>query len=233
MQVLSDTLRTVRRKAGLTEIQAAARMGISQSYLAMLERGQRRVTAPLARKFRQLYQLSPALLPLPGEYTPNQGVDAQSLATQLASLDYPGFAYLGQGPSELHPAKILLDGLAHDELEARMVEALPWLLIRYWEMDMVWLIRQAKLSDLQNRLGFTATLARRALENSAVPNAEREAALKTLESDLAGSRLAKEDTFMKRVNEQEREWLRESRSQEARFWNLLTDWHPEHLSYVL
>jgi transcriptional regulator with XRE-family HTH domain len=232
MHVLSDTLRTARRKAGLTEIQAAARMGISQSYLAMLERGQRRVTEPLVRKFGQLYQLSPALLPLPETYTPNPGVDAQSLAIQLASLDYPGFAYFGQERSELHPARILLDGLAHEELEARMVEALPWLLIRYWEMDLVWLIRQAKLSDLQNRLGFTATLARRALENSAVPNAERDAALNTLESDLARSRLAKEDTFMKRVNEQEREWLRESRSQEARFWNILTDWRPEHLSYA-
>jgi len=231
----ADTLRTARKKRGWTEAQAASRVGVSQSYLAMLERGRRPVTTRLARQFRRLYRLSWALLPLPEAFSPAQNLDPQNFARQLASLDYPGFAYLATGRSEAHPAQVLLDGLAQEQMEARLVEAFPWILQEYWEMDMVWLIRQAKVHDLQNRLGFVATLARLTLESSSTVQPAREAVLKVLkklESNLAGSRLAKEDTFMKRASEAELEWLRESRSQEARFWNLLTDWRPEHLSYV-
>jgi hypothetical protein len=62
---------------------------------------------------------------------------------------------------------------------------------------------------------------------------ERDTALKELEDALRQSRLAKEDTFMKRLkNDRERRWLRERRSEEARYWNLLTDWRAGHLSYA-
>ncbi len=47
------------------------------------------------------------------------------------------------------------------------------------------------------------------------------------------SRLAKEDTLCQEsLSEPERQWLREHRPDEARYWNLLTDWRPESLRYA-
>ncbi|HXN54254.1 MAG TPA: helix-turn-helix transcriptional regulator [Candidatus Acidoferrum sp.] len=227
-------LRLAREQRGWTEVKAASRLGVSQSYLAMLERGQRRVTPRLARRFKNVYNLSPATLPPRDAFVPRNELSGQEFARRLASLDYPGFSYLRPSGQQVHPGEVLLDGLAQEHLEARLAEALPWLLLKYWEMDMEWLVRQAKLNDLQNRLGFLVSLAKRASERSSTANQERDSALKELENTLSESRLAKEDTFMKKLkNDSERQWLRERRSEEARYWNLLTDWRAEHLSYAL
>ena len=40
-----------------------------------------------------------------------------------------------------------------------MVEGLPWLAFAYVDMDWEWLVRNTKLHDRQNRLGFAVTLA--------------------------------------------------------------------------
>jgi hypothetical protein len=53
-----------------------------------------------------------------------------------------------------------------------------------------------------------------------------------LEQSLADSKLAKEDSFCKELNEPERQWLREHSSKEAKEWNLLSDLRPETLRYV-
>lgn len=228
-----EKLRRARKQRGWTEVEAASRLGVSQSYLAMLECGQRRVTPRLARRFKKLYKLSPATLPPREAFVPRKELGGQEFARGLASVGYPGFSYLRPSGQQVHPGEALLEGLAQDHLDARLVEALPWLLLQYWEMDMQWLVRQAKLNDLQNRLGFVVSLARQASKRVGMGDQERDTALKELEDALKQSRLAKEDTFMKRLkNDRERRWLRERRSEEARCWNLLTDWRAGHLSYA-
>jgi transcriptional regulator with XRE-family HTH domain len=228
-----NTLRLARKKRGWTETDAAQRLAVSQSYLAMLEGGQRRVTPPLARKFKAVYGLSPTSLPTPDLFKPRAHVNNQEFAKALSALGFPGFAYLKTRVRERNPAEVLVEGLKQDSLEPRLVEALPWLVMNYWDMDKGWLVRNAKLNDLQNRLGFVVTLAKLVSAMSAGVNAERNRALEELEETLEESRLVREDTFLKKVNtDVEREWLRQNRSEEAKHWNLLTNWRPEHFRYA-
>jgi len=228
-----ETLRAARNRRDWTETQAARRLGMSQSYLAMLESGQRRVTPSLARKFKAVYGLSPTALPTPDLFSPRTNVSGEEFASTVSALGYPGFAYMGSRTRERNPAEVLLEALKQDNLEPRVVEALPWLLLQYWDMDQEWVVRQAKLNNLQNRLGFVASLAEHVSKRPTPTNEGRDRALEELGNKLEESRLAREDTFVKRVNtEVEREWLRKNRSEEAKHWNLLTNWRPEHLRYA-
>ena len=199
----------------------------------MLERGQRRLPPNLAARAAHVYGLPPTVLPLP-EPSPARSIAAsQTLARDLATLGYPGFAYLrSRGARPLNPATVLLSALAQDDLEPRVVEALPWLLLRYWDLDQAWLVRAAKLGDLQNRLGFVVGLARGLAERGPLEGRRLEA-LRQLEAALDKSRLAREDTLCRgSMPARERAWVREQRSGEAKHWNLLTDWHPDMLSYA-
>jgi len=197
----------------------------------MLEGGQRRVTPGLARRLKTVYGLSPTSLPTPDLFHPPTGVNNEEFAKAVSALGYPGFAYMKARVRERNPAEVLVEALKQDSLEPRLVEALPWLVMNYWDMDKGWLVRNAKVNDLQNRLGFVVTLARRVSERS--DDEDRNRALEELEKPLEESRLVREDTFLKQVNtDVEREWLRRNRSEEAKHWNLLTNWRPEHLQYA-
>ncbi|MFY9530477.1 MAG: helix-turn-helix transcriptional regulator [Candidatus Acidiferrales bacterium] len=170
----------------LSQQKAARALGVSQTYLSMLETGERVVPNALARKFVRAYRLPPTSLPpTMDRWTPGW-VDPQKLAEELADLGYPGLAYLRDGHSAKNPAEVLLDTLARDKLEARLFEALPWLLLNYWTMDTKWLVEQAKLHDPQNRLGFVVTLARSAT-TPATHNDARQDALESLELSLKRS----------------------------------------------
>jgi transcriptional regulator with XRE-family HTH domain len=154
-------LKSARSGLGLTQAQAAARLGVSQSYFAMLETGTRRLTPALARRAVRVFGLTPtALLPHDVE-TRSRRTKARAVAADLAVLGYPGSAHLRPGRlTPRNPAQVLLEAMERDDLEARVVEALPWLVLKYWPLDQAWLVREAKLQDLQNRLGFVVTLAR-------------------------------------------------------------------------
>jgi hypothetical protein len=67
-----------------------------------------------------------------------------------------------------NPAAVLLDALNEPDLDARVAEGLPWLALTYVDLDWDWLVRNAKLQDRQNRLGFAVSLA------SEVEEAKRE-----------------------------------------------------------
>ena len=232
--MLPKTLKAARTRRNWTEAEAAQRMGMSQSYLAMLEQGQRRVTSRLVHKFKAVYGLSPTVLPTSEVFEPRLPVTSEEFAKEVSALGYPGFAYLKARVRERNPAEVLLEALTQDSLEPRVVESLPWLLLQYWDMDLVWLVKQAKGNNLQNRLGFVDSLAKKVSERSSPANEEQNRTLTDLANTLEDSRLAREDTFLKRVNtDVEREWLRQNRSEEAKHWNLLTSWRPEHLSYAL
>jgi transcriptional regulator with XRE-family HTH domain len=222
-----NVLRAARQSRGWTQTRAAARLGVSQPYLAMLEAGQRPLTPAVARRALRVYGLPPTVLP-PAGVAPR--VTAETLARELAALAYPGFAHLGRGGAPKHPGAVLLTALAQPELEARVVEALPWLLLRYWSLDHAWLVREAKLRDLQNRLGFVVSLAREVAEREG--DGPRLAALRALEATLDRSRLAREDTLGRpALPEAEQRWLATHRPAAARHWNLLTDWTAEALRH--
>ena len=224
-------LKAERLKHGWGQVEAAHRLDVSQPYLAMLEKGKRRLTPDLARKAALVYGLSPAELPVQATFTPAIEVGAQRLVEYLSRLDYPGFAYVRSHVKKKNPGEVLLTALAQGSLEARVAEALPWLALRYWRMDFGWLVELARKFDLQNRLGFVVSLARRLSEAST--ETERTNALAHLEATLDHSRLAREDFFFRPPrNNAEREWLMENRPEEARHWNLLSDLRPEHLQYA-
>lgn len=226
---MRQDLKLTRRAHGWSQKEAAARLGLSQPYLSMLENGNRPLSPQLARRVARVYRL-PTVLPV----SRPRPTDNQTLAEALARLEYPGFAYLPTRRQRRNPGEVLLAALATDDLEARVTEALPWLLLRYADrLDTQWLLEQARLHTLQNRLGFVVSLARQVAE--ATPQyQDRVAALTQLEQSLQMSRLAKEDTLCQaRMSAVRRQWLQENRAREATYWNLLTDWRLEALRYVV
>jgi hypothetical protein len=98
-------------------------------------------------------------------------------------------------------------------------------------MDWDWLVRNAKVHDRQNRLGFAVALASEVAEGKNENGRARK--LRQCLEDLESARLAREDTFCHdSMTQAERAWLREHRSSAAAHWNLLTDMKGEHLAYV-
>ena len=225
-----EDFKVARLERGWNQTQAAARLGVSQAYLNMLENGKRRLTPKLTRKFAMTYRLSPATLPVLREFVPTP-VNEQHMAESLARLGYPGFGHLRSHTLKRNPSEVLLMALSQERLEARVAEALPWVALEYWQGVSTWLVEQARKLNLQNRLGFVVSLARQISERNP-QNERRTHALRDLEATLDSSRLAKEDVFYRPPRaEGEREWLLQNRPEEARHWNLLTDLRPAHLPY--
>ncbi|HKW35180.1 MAG TPA: helix-turn-helix transcriptional regulator [Candidatus Acidoferrum sp.] len=216
---MNEQLKRARLDRGWSQQEAAARLGVTQAYLSMLESGVRN-PAPLARKLMQVYGLPPTVLPANDV---REDVTAGSLAHELAALEYPGFAHLRRGGRKVNPATFLLSALGQLNLEARTAEGLPWVVLQYPEMPTNFLVREARARNLQNRLGFVVTLAKRAAGRND---------LQPLEQTLADSKLEKEDSFCKELNDAERRWLREHRSEEARQWHLLSDLRPDAVRYA-
>ena len=227
----TDDLRSARLTKGLNQTEAGRRLGVSQPYLAMLERGQRRLPPELALRMAKVYDVPPAAVP-PSPQPLSRRLSHATLAKDLAALDYSAFAYLRpRSWKPKNPGEVLLAALAEENLEPRLVEALPWLALRYWDLDWTWVVREAKVHDLQNRLGFVVCLARRLAEREG--DERKRLALRALEQQLERSRLAREDTLCRgRLSAAERRWLTAHRSADARHWNLLTDWTAEALRYV-
>jgi len=156
-------------------------------------------------------------------------VDDQRLTEMLARLAYPGFVYLTTNTHKKNPSEFLLAALSQRNLDARVAAALPWVALKFAKPDS-WLVQNARRFNLQNRLGFVVTLAKRVAESR---NNPRLSELSQLEQTLDESRLVKED-FLPRPprTENEKEWLRNNRTADAAHWNLLTRMRLEHLQYV-
>jgi transcriptional regulator with XRE-family HTH domain len=230
-----EAFRKGREERGWTQAEAGARLGVSQAYVALLERGRRCVPAELARKAVRVFKLNPVLPPLPDLFLSRTfwAVSNDELARDLGRLGYPGFAYL-RGAWLKNPGEVVLSALAQLNLDSRVAKALPWVLLHYSEVDAGWLVRQARSLNLTNRLGFVVDLARRVLEKKNETDSPRYNAVTRLSEALRSSRLAVEDTFgQQSLTETERGWLRRNRSEEAQFWNLLTNWQPEFLQYTV
>lgn len=224
------TLREARVAKGWTQEEAATEFGVTQAYWSMLEKGHRAVSAPLVRKALKVLRLPPTALPLP-EDEESRGVPTRKhdFCAELGALGYPGFAYLGK-KATVNPALLLSDGLNEPNLEVRVAEALPWVILTFPKMDWDWLLRTTKLHDRQNRLGFAVALAREVAERK--DERDRDDELKDYLARLEHARLAREDTFCRdAMTQAERKWLRERRSATAAHWNLLTDMRGDRLAY--
>lgn len=214
----------------MTQTEAASRMGVSQPYFSMLEKGERAFTDDLARLAAKLFDLSPAALPLPQASNLSAKIDPDLMARQLSGLGYPGYAHLR--PLKANPAAVVLQALLQDDLGVRLSEALPWVVLVHHNLDWKWLVSNAKQLDAQNRLGFLVGMALElADQRKFQPDAARE--LRAVLAVLERSRLAAEDTLCEQsMTQSERAWLRQSRGNLARHWNLLCAMTPDDLTYA-
>jgi len=230
-----EELREVRRQKGWTQVQVAEKLGVTQAYLSMLESGVRVLPNRLARRAAELLDAPATTLPLRMvNFTAgDSGDSSEKIHLELASLGYPGFAHRKRR-ARRNPAEVLLNALNEANLEPRVVEGLPWLVARYADMDWDWLVKNAKLNDRQNRLGFVTTVASQLAESSTQDRMpERARKLKEYVGVLERSKLVREDTLCHdSMTQVERRWLRENRPVEAGQWNLLTDMKVENLAHA-
>jgi transcriptional regulator with XRE-family HTH domain len=222
--------KTGREKAGLTQVAAARALDVSQPYLSQLETGLRAASAGLARKAAKLYDLPPTALPLP-EPLHVRGVPPDELQRQLASLGYPGFEHV-RFKAVSNPVEVVLNALVKPDLDTRLVEALPWVLSAYTDLNWEWLRDRAKWNNAQNRLGYLVHLA----EQTARAWPGRQGAVQVLsrwEKELEEARLAREGTLCRdSMPESERTWLRSNRPEAAIHWSLLTSLTAGQLPYA-
>ena len=227
-------LREARRKKRWTQRQAAVALGVTQAYLSMLEKGRRGVSGRFAGKALRVLGLPPTAVPLRDQDEGGSRSERRrDFGTELGVLGYPGFSYLraSRRKQARNPAEVLLGALSEPDLDARVAEGLPWLVLRYVDMDWSWLTDNAKLGDLQNRLGFAVSLASELAEMR--NDSETVAALQSRLPVLEKARLAREDTFChESLTVAEKMWLRQHRSATAAHWNLLTDMRAEHLEHA-
>lgn len=223
-------LKRYRKKCGLTQAKAAQKLRLSQTYLSLLESDKRPITEKLRQKLVKKLNGPPTELPAKvNEYKVSEVSDDQ-LTADLAALGYRGFSH--RKPSRLkNPADVLLSALRSDKRDARLVEALPWVVLKFPDMEWRKLVETSRVYNLQNRLGFVTDLARRVAES----RNDRETANKLTrwETELERSKLDREDTLCNEtMTNAERNWLNAGRPKEAKKWHLLTDLSPDHLRYV-
>lgn len=216
-----------RLSKGLEQQEAAQILGVSQSYLSLLESGKRKMKQELAEKAIKVFSLPPEILPLAEDWEDLSMLSNAELAESLATLGYPKLSHLKKGKLQ-NPAQVLFSALINENLESRIVEALPWLVFTFPELDWHNLTKYAKLFDLQNRLGFVVSLAGQLAKK--VGSKYKQTVLLAVEENLEKSILLREDTFSK-ITETEKKFLKTNRSKEARFWRVLSDLSVKHLDY--
>ena len=217
-------VRQGRKAKGWTQTDLSRKLGVSQGYVSLLESKRRAVPRRLAPRLVSALGLPLNRLPA----TNSTPLSADRVAGALGNLGYPGFAHL-RYRHKLNPAEVVVRALRANNVEARVVEALPWVLMQYHDLDWQWLLREVKQHDLQNRLGFIVTVALELAERR--NNVTAATTLRTWAHMLQNSRLAKEDAFAgDALTEAERRWLDTNRSAEGARWNLLTSVSADTLS---
>jgi len=227
----AEQWKTGRERAGLTQVVAARSLNVTQPYLSQLETGLRVASAKLARKAAKLYELPPTALPVP-ESLEVQGIPPDDLQRRLASLGYPGFEHV-RFKAVSNPAEVVLNAVVKRDLDTRLVEALPWVLSTFTDLNWEWLRDRAKLNNAQNRLGYLVHLA----EQTAHALPKGQSAVQVLsqwKTELEEARLAREGTLCRdSMPNRERTWLRTNRPRAAAHWSLLTGLTAEQLPYAV
>ena len=223
-------LKHYRKQSRLTQDKAARLLGVSQTYLSLLEDDKRPLTEMLKKKAVKGFNLPVTELPAKA-HTYNVGkVSDNQLTSDLATLGYLGFSHWKRSRLK-NPADVLLSALKASQRDARLMEAMPWLVLKFYEMDWDALVATAKLHDLQNRLGFVTNVA------MGIANLHGKTAAATrlglTETLLRSSRLDREDTLCnEKMTNAERRWLAANRSDEAKYWHILTSLSPHLVRYA-
>ena len=187
------------------------------------------MTEKLAVKAVSVFRLSPTALPLKVDH--RSALDETGFKAELGALGHPGFAKFRRGKPRYNPARLLLLALCQDDLDPRVAEALPLLVVKYADLDWHWVLTNAKAYDCQNRLGFVVDVAVDVAKG--LGEVERKGELREMKRAIEWSRLVREDTLCAdSMGEKERKKVRRSRSEKARHWNLLTDMGAKRLAYV-
>ena len=209
---MAANLQQWRKRNNLTQVDAATLLGVSQTYLSLLEKGARPLTANLRNRLKAVH----------GNQTGDSNNDR--FRAQLSALGYPGFAHITSARTKSKPDVFLLSVLSQPDFDARVAESLPWLVRQYAsQLDLPWLVRQAKFRNRQNRLGFVLQLA-------GVETPHLSAAVQELER----SRLIAEATLCwDTMPAPARDWMRVNRSALAEHWNVLTRVLAEDLSHAV
>lgn len=217
-----------------SQARLAEALGVTQAYVSQLENGARKVSKKLAARLAALPRLEhlPATV-FPEDLTHLDHYD-RDLAGDLGALGYPGFA-APEGHQPKNPAAVIVAILKRRQVAPAVMAAIPWVLLQFPQINTVWLVEQARLNNLQNRLGFLTDLAYDFAASWTAAGRFDEAYLIRLEAmrgKLEESRLAREDTLARPLTQAERQFFEEHRSETARHWNLLTGLTKEHLPHV-
>ncbi len=219
-------LQEARKQLGWTQEEMASRLGVSQGYVSQLEKGERHMSRRLTRTARRFFEV-PAAASHPRKVEP---ASPEVLAGELVALGYEPLGHL-ESQTDANPAEVFLAALRRSDLESRLTEALPWVALKYPELNWDWLLERAKVYDVQNRLGYVVGLARQLSERGADQGLV--ATLREQEGRLSRSRLAEEGTLCQdSMTQAERRWLRDHRPESAVHWNLLTDLTVDNLPYA-
>lgn len=109
----------------------AERIGVTQAYLSSMECGKRRVPDRVQRSVASILNLPPTNLPLSVPTASTQAAMEEVLEQGLARLGYPPLLYRRKKGPRRNPAALLLMALSVEDLDPRLAEALPWLLLKF------------------------------------------------------------------------------------------------------
>lgn len=224
---MAGGLRAYRERVGISQMALAKALGVTQAYVSQLEAGLRPVTRRLAARLAALpeaRQLPPTVFPV--TLSALDAADAD-VAAELAALGYPGVDARG-GRAPKNPAAVILSIIGRRQVAPAVMAAIPWVLLRFPDLDTGWLVAQARVNNLQNRLGFLTDLALAVARDQAHLDK-----LVAMRADLEESRLVREDTLARDLTPAEREFFRENRTDLARHWNLLTGLNNWGLTPIL
>jgi hypothetical protein len=139
-------------------------------------------------------------------------------------------AIISPGHDELRCVLFLINGtVMKDHLREQVAEGLPWLALRYPDLDWDWLLSETKLRNRQNRLGFVVGLAQQIAHRSQGLS-KVQSKLNVVEVELEKARLANPGTYCHDSwSERQRDQTNKRRSDLAEHWNLTTGVKVEHL----
>jgi transcriptional regulator with XRE-family HTH domain len=224
----SSQLLQARQNKHWEQIETAEKLGVSQSYLSLLESGKREITKKISHRAIKIFRLSACALPIEKNLDETIVGKNDELTKDLGTLGYPKFAFLKSNVNK-NPLEVLFLSLKTENLESRLVEALPWLVFTFSDLDWETLFKLVKINDLQNKLGFVISLARKSAER--LKDRSKMEFLCKKELELSNSRLFQEAVFSQNLTETEKKWLKNNRSKDAKFWRVLSDLEIKHFDY--
>jgi len=144
------------------------------------------------------------------------------IKASLGGLGYPGFRYLAPTPLEADPQEVLFEALRADDMDQRVIDALPWVLAHRNDLDLRSLTDQVRSAGIQNRLGFLIEITVSAAKRLRCTQVTER--LEPFLVVLREVRHPNEDTLAKAsMSQVERRRLHRSRPKAARYWRLLND----------